>query len=57
MHGGGIHLIDLLLWISKRVVEVIGLANKIVSKNTKFKFPDMVSSLLRFEDDLMESIS
>ena len=58
MHGGGIHLIDLLLWISKkRVVEVIGLANKIVSKNTKFKFPDMVSSLLRFEDDLIGKVS
>lgn len=58
MHGGGIHMIDLLTWFSKkRVVEVIGLSNKIVTKGTKFKFPDMVSSLLRFEDNLIGKVT
>lgn len=58
MHGGGIHIIDLLLWMSrKRVIEVIGIGNKIVTTNTKYKFPDMVSSLLRFEDNIIGKVS
>lgn len=58
MHGGGIHLIDLLTWIiKKQVIEVIGVGNKIVTKNTKFKFLDMVSSFLKFEDDAIAKIT
>lgn len=58
MHGGGIHIIDLLMWISKKkVIEVIGISSKIVTENTKFKFPDIVSALLRFEDNVIGKIT
>lgn len=58
MHGGGIHLIDLITWISnKQVIEVIGAGNKIVTKNTKFKYPDMITSILKFEDNSIGKVT
>ena len=58
MHGGGIHLIDLITWITKKQVkEVIGVGNKIVTKNTKFQYPDMITSLLKFEDNSVGKIT
>lgn len=58
MHGGGIHLIDLLKWLTKkRVVEVIGIGNKITTKNSNFKYLDMVTSLLKFEDDVIGKVT
>ncbi len=58
MHGGGIHLIDLLKWLTKkRVVEVIATGNKITTKNSNFKHLDMVTSLLKFEDDIIGKVT
>ena len=51
MNGGGIHLIDLILWIhNKRVSEVFGYGNKIITNNKNNLKNDFVSALLRFED-------
>lgn len=58
MHGGGIHIIDLLTWISKnKVIEVIGIGNKIVSKNSNFKGLDMITSILRFENNVIGKVT
>ena len=56
--GGSIHLIDLIIWLSeKKVVSVIAEGNNISTKNTKFKFFDLVSSLLKFENGMIAKIT
>ncbi len=56
--GGGIHMIDLILWLTgKKVVEVFSYGNKICTENTGFRFKDIVVSLLKFEDGMIAKIS
>lgn len=53
-YGGGIHLIDLMRWIAgEDVVEVNAMAAKKVTRDSAFKYPDTMVSLLRFESDLL----
>ena len=50
MHGGGIHLIDLMLWITgDKILSVTSTSTKIVTKPTQFRHPDCVEALLKFE--------
>lgn len=50
-HGGAIHLIDLTLWLSqRRVVEVTALGNQVTTTGSDFRFPDLVTALLRLDD-------
>lgn len=49
IYGGGVHMIDLLLWFTSDLVEeVYAAGNNIVTKDTPIKFYDMVVSLLKF---------
>jgi predicted dehydrogenase len=58
VHGGAIHVIDLLLWFTReRVIEVIAIGNNISTKGSQFKYLDMVTALLRFEDGVTAKIS
>lgn len=53
-YGGGIHLIDLMRWISgEEVTQVTAMAAKKLTRNTAFPYPDTMVSLLRFESDLL----
>lgn len=57
-HGGAIHLIDLLIWLSGgTVTEVIATGNKIASKGTQFRHMDMVTALLKFEEGFTAKVS
>lgn len=57
-HGGAIHLIDLILWLSGgRVVEVMAVGNQIASAGTQFRYPDMVTALLKFADGMTAKVS
>jgi predicted dehydrogenase len=57
MHGGGIHLIDLLLWFSGGLVtEVVGVSNGISTANTQFHYDDMVVALLRFKNGMTAKV-
>lgn len=48
--GGGIHLIDLMRWmLGQEIVEVSGMGNKILSRNTRYAYEDTMVNLLRFE--------
>lgn len=50
-NGGGVHIIDLANFlIEKKIIEVKSYANKIVTKNTKFKYPDCVVTIAKFEN-------
>lgn len=58
VHGGAIHMIDLLAWfIDSKIIEVFAYGNKFSSKNLKFIGNDMVTSLLKFEDGTVAKIS
>lgn len=47
--GGGIHLIDLFLWLTgDRVTEAAACGNRISSRGSKFRYNDMVVCILKF---------
>ena len=52
--GGGIHLIDLINWLQKsKTISVYAVGNKIQTKDTKFKYEDLITVILEFEDNLI----
>lgn len=56
--GGGIHLLDLIVWLKqKKVIEVYCSGNNISTKNTKFKHHDLTVAILKFEDGTLAKIS
>ena len=56
--GGGVHIIDLLLWLSNdEIIKVGGFGNNISSKGSQFKFNDMVSCVLKFNRGLVGKMS
>ena len=58
MLGGGIHMVDLLLWLSgRRVVEVSAAGNKICSAGYNFATPDMVVAILRFDNGMLGKVA
>jgi predicted dehydrogenase len=58
MQGGGIHLVDLLLWmIGERPVSVFAAGNRICTEQTAFRFPDYVAATLRFASGLIGRVS
>jgi predicted dehydrogenase len=58
MHGGGIHIIDLLCWITgDKVIEVTAMGTDIATQNTKFKYHDTVVGLLRFNSGMIGKIT
>ncbi len=58
VHGGAIHLIDLILWCTgKKVIEVFSWGNRTSTKDSAFKNYDMVVSLLRFNDGSLAKIT
>ena len=56
--GGGIHLIDLILWMTnKKPKSVFSYANNIASKNFKFKYQDNVLAIFKLDDKSTLKIS
>ena len=58
MHGGGIHLIDLILWMNnKKIIKVFAEGNSLSTQNTKFKSNDFVISILKFQDGSIAKVT
>ena len=56
--GGGIHLVDLILWMrGSKVLEVKSYGNKICTNNNLFKYNDFTVSLLKFANGMVAKIS
>lgn len=56
--GGGIHIIDLLLWLTgDKITEVAACGNNISSRGSQFKYPDMVSCILKFASGMTGKMS
>ncbi len=58
MLGGGVHMVDLLLWLTgERPVEVYAAGNGICSAGSGFHGNDMVAALMRFPDGLIAKVT
>jgi predicted dehydrogenase len=58
MEGGGIHVLDLLLWLTgERPVAVTATGNRICSRGTDFRFNDFAAATLEFDGGLVARIS
>jgi len=58
VYGGGVHMVDLLLWLTgERVLEVCAYGNNISTDGSKFKYNDIVVSILKFESGVTGKIS
>lgn len=59
MMGGGIHMVDLLLWLTgSRVAKVTATAsNAIASAGTQFGYDDLVVTLLEMEDGMVAKVA
>ena len=56
--GGGIHLLDLIIWLKpKKVSEVYCAGNNISTLNTKFKNNDFTIATLKFDDGSLAKIT
>lgn len=58
MLGGGVHVIDLLLWLhDRRVVRVQGASNGIATAGEDMEYDDFAIALLEFEDGVIAKVS
>jgi predicted dehydrogenase len=58
MLGGGIHMIDLMLWLTgQRPTSVQAAANRICTRDTEFRYDDFVAATLTFASGMIGRIS
>lgn len=58
VHGGGIHLIDLIYWITgKKPVSVFATGNKISTRDTPFRHNDFIIAILEYADGMLVKLT
>lgn len=58
MEGGGIHMIDLMLWLTdQKPLTVVSQTNKIATKNSAFRYHDFHSAVFSFQSGLVGRIT
>jgi predicted dehydrogenase len=58
MLGGGVHIVDLLLWLTgEKVEEVVTQGNSLATDGTDFRFNSLVTSILRFRNGIVGSVT
>ncbi len=58
MFGGGIHLVDLMLWLLKdRPQTVFARGNRICTEGTEFRYPDFITSVMTFPNGCISRIT
>jgi predicted dehydrogenase len=58
MLGGGIHMVDLIRWVTGReVVAVTGRGNRIATEGTKFRFDDFAVAILELDDGSLAKVT
>ena len=56
--GGGVHLVDLLLWLTgERPVSVTALGNGIATRGTDFRYDDFAAATFRFQSRLVGRVT
>jgi len=58
IHGAGVHMIDLLLWLTEmKPIEVQAYGNQIATANSGFKYNDFAVILMKFENGAIAKIT
>jgi len=58
MEGGGVHLIDLMLWLTgERPARVATVGNRIASRGTKFRYDDFMAATFEFPSGLVGRVT
>ena len=58
MEGGGVHMIDLMLWLTgQRPGRVATVGNRICTKDTAFRYNDFMSATLEFSSGLIGRVT
>ena len=58
VQGGGVHIVDLMHWLSGQMVEeVAAFGNNVQSQRSLLKSPDMVAATLKFDNGLVGLLS
>jgi predicted dehydrogenase len=58
IEGGGVHLIDLMLWLTgERPCMVTSMGNRLSTEGTKFRFHDFVASTAQMDSGLVARIT
>jgi predicted dehydrogenase len=58
MLGGGVHVVDLLLWLTgERVMSAKATGNRISTEGTKFRFNDLVVALLELQSGAVAKVA
>jgi predicted dehydrogenase len=58
MLGGGVHLVDLMLWVTgQRPVRVSAVGNRVSTVGTAFRYDDFVAATFEFESGLVGRIT
>jgi predicted dehydrogenase len=57
MYGGGVHIIDLILWLTgDNPKSAAAFGNNISSRGTQFKYNDIISGVVRFQSGMTANI-
>ena len=58
VHGGAIHLLDLIWWLSgKKILRVYSIGNNLATENTKYKRKSLAATLLELDDGSTAKVS
>jgi predicted dehydrogenase len=58
MEGGGIHLIDLMLWITNQRPSIVStMGNRIASRETQFRYNDFVTAMMQFPSKMIARVT
>jgi predicted dehydrogenase len=58
MLGGGVHLVDLMMWMTGQTpTHVSAMGNSIASRGTRFRYDDFVTATFRFPSGMIGVIS
>ncbi|MBI4677676.1 MAG: Gfo/Idh/MocA family oxidoreductase [Elusimicrobia bacterium] len=58
MQGGGIHMVDLMMWLTgRRPISVTAAGNRIASRGTAFRYKDYAAAVFSFDDGMVGRIT
>ena len=56
--GGGLHILDLIIWLLDiKIKEVTSYGNRINTEKTKFKYPDLVTTIFKTDNKIIGKIT
>ena len=58
IYGGGVHVIDLMLWLTKdKPVKVAAFGNNLSSRRSQFRYNDVVTGIIQFQSGMTAKVT